>query len=79
MSPYSNWYPCVPIMNETGAFAGFYNCTWNSTNKREGNWSIQINATRTYLNSNSTVYTDRFFLDNIPANASVLSVDPAQD
>jgi len=55
ISPLGETEICSPAYNE---YNGYYNCTWNSTGKKEGYWSIRLNATKMpYYYFNSTVYT----------------------
>jgi len=56
-SPLGTYELCSPVSN---SYAGWYNCTWNSTAKKEGYWSIRVNSTKNYFNPNSTLYTDWF-------------------
>ncbi|MFC2143647.1 hypothetical protein ACFLQN_04590, partial [Candidatus Aenigmatarchaeota archaeon] len=69
---------CTPLYNESnGESVGHYNCTFNSTNYKEGNWSIRLNSSLTSFNSNSTIYLGRFWLENIaPLNETTPSVYP---
>ncbi|MFH1443210.1 MAG: PEGA domain-containing protein, partial [Candidatus Micrarchaeota archaeon] len=62
---------CSPIENET---IGYYNCTWPSSESMQGNYSVTINATAEYYNSNSTLYQNWFYLKNLLTNASDLNV-----
>ena len=57
MGPSSQIWGCTPIYNET-TNQGWYNCTWDSTDREEGYWSIRLNSSRTYYNDNSTTYND---------------------
>ena len=41
---------------------GWYNCTWNSTEKPLGNYSVRMNSSKLYYNPNSTLWADRFTL-----------------
>lgn len=41
---------------------GWYNCTWNSTEKPLGNYSVRMNSSKLYYNPNSTLWIDRFTL-----------------
>jgi len=41
---------------------GWYNCTWNSTEKPLGNYSVRMNSSKLYYNPNSTLWIDRFVL-----------------
>ncbi|RKX21714.1 MAG: hypothetical protein DRP45_12005, partial [Candidatus Zixiibacteriota bacterium] len=60
--------------------SGFYNYTWNSTGRAEGNWSIRMNSSKAYFNSNSTYLPDWFWLENVPPqNTSSPSVSPGSD
>ncbi|MCK4497157.1 MAG: hypothetical protein KAU24_03120, partial [Candidatus Aenigmarchaeota archaeon] len=63
----------------SGSNSGYYNCTWDSTGQREGNWSIQLNSTRTYFNANQTFLQDWFELLNLNASWSDQNVTPAKD
>lgn len=45
---------------------GYYNCSWNSTDKQLGNYSIEVNASKQYYYSNSTLWIDRFNLETGP-------------
>ncbi|MCK4714452.1 MAG: hypothetical protein KAT35_02670, partial [Candidatus Aenigmarchaeota archaeon] len=78
-SPYSEWYSCAPTVNETSPNEGYYNCTWDSTDKREGAWSIQLNSSKSYFNSNQTFLQDWFLLENLNATWSNQQVTPATD
>ncbi|UCC91533.1 MAG: hypothetical protein JSV39_04455, partial [Candidatus Aenigmatarchaeota archaeon] len=60
--------------------SGFYNYTWDSTEKDEGNWSIRINTSIDDYNPNSTYLPDWFWLENIPPeNVTSPSVSPSSD
>ncbi|MCK4496747.1 MAG: hypothetical protein KAU24_01025, partial [Candidatus Aenigmarchaeota archaeon] len=78
-SPYGNWTDCTPILNESGSNSGYYNCTWDSTGYREGNWSIQLNSTRTYFNANQTFLQYWFQLLNWNATNQSIQLTPQQD
>ncbi|NOQ55827.1 MAG: DUF87 domain-containing protein, partial [Nanohaloarchaea archaeon] len=75
-SPSSSWTSCSPINSEGGADLGWYNCTWDSTFKEPGNWTIRTNA------SNDTYYTavntwvDHFELLNNPPSYSDMDGTP---
>jgi len=49
---------------------GTYNCSFNTTDHREGNWTVQVNSTESFFYGNSTNYTDRFWLENTNTSAS---------
>ncbi|RLI97718.1 MAG: hypothetical protein DRP00_03670, partial [Candidatus Aenigmatarchaeota archaeon] len=66
-------YPCSNINNENN---GYYNCTWDSTGKPEGNYSIRISTSRNDYNSNTTLYPNRFWLENREPTYSNLLVTP---
>jgi len=72
----SSWESC----SSSNSYEGWYNCTWNSTSKAEGQWDVRLNTTKPgYFYSNSTTYTDWFTLVNWNvSNISTPSVDPAQ-
>jgi len=72
ISPYGEEEVCSPIANE---YDGWYNCTWNSTGKREGYWSIRLNSSLIPLyNFNSTTYINRLWLENVYTKAENFSV-----
>ncbi|MFC2144015.1 hypothetical protein ACFLQO_01465, partial [Candidatus Aenigmatarchaeota archaeon] len=77
--PYNDWFDCTPIYNESGSNAGYYNCTWNTTGMREGNYSIQMNTTRTYFNLNQTYFDNMFQLLNWNATNQSIQVTPQKD
>jgi len=67
ISPLGETEICSPAYNE---YNGYYNCTWNSTGKKEGYWSIRLNATKMpYYYFNSSLYTNRFWLENLKATS----------
>ncbi|MFH1228906.1 MAG: hypothetical protein V1678_00590 [Candidatus Aenigmatarchaeota archaeon] len=70
----SSWETC----SSANSYAGWYNCTWNSTAKVEGLWDVRVNSTKSgYFYTNSTVYSDRFQLVNWNAsNTSIPMVTP---
>ncbi|RLE37326.1 hypothetical protein DRJ17_06840, partial [Candidatus Woesearchaeota archaeon] len=70
-SPLGNWEGCSPIYNE---YDGWYNCTWDSTGKKEGWWDIRLNSSKGYYNSNSSVYNNWFWLENVNATSENISV-----
>ena len=41
---------------------GYYNCSWDSSSGVLGNYSIEVNASKQYYNSNSTIWNNRFNL-----------------
>ncbi|MEM2180982.1 MAG: hypothetical protein QXP32_09245, partial [Nitrososphaeria archaeon] len=70
---FNNISTCVEI-NEP--FPGNYNCTWNSTSQPQGNWTINIQASKLNYNSNNTNYTSWFYLKNWAPVVSNLQVSP---
>ncbi|MHC4648732.1 MAG: hypothetical protein ACYTBJ_25020, partial [Planctomycetota bacterium] len=76
-APSSAWEsPYTPDQYQSG----FYNITWDSTSKQEGNWTIRLNTSENYYNDNSTALTNWFWLENIPpANGTLPEVAPASD
>jgi hypothetical protein len=66
------------VLNETSP-QGIYNCTWNSTARTEGNWSLQLNSSRQYFLPNQTYLNNWFWLENLNATYSLQTVTPAQD
>ncbi|MEM7819136.1 MAG: hypothetical protein QW403_03290, partial [Candidatus Aenigmatarchaeota archaeon] len=74
-SPLLIWESCLPVNN---SYQGWYNCTWDSTNKKEGYWSIRLNSSKEYFNSNSTIYENWFWLENIYSIAENASVSPEE-
>ncbi|RKY93914.1 MAG: hypothetical protein DRQ06_06025, partial [Candidatus Hydrothermota bacterium] len=69
---------CTPINNESSPY-GYYNCTFDSTDHPEGNYSLQLNSSRIYFNPNSTFLQNWFWLENLNATTSQISVTPQQD
>ncbi|RLG20513.1 hypothetical protein DRN74_05300, partial [Candidatus Micrarchaeota archaeon] len=62
ISPYGVVEQCTPLNNE---YDGWYNCTWDSTAKKEGWWSIRLNSTKMpYYHFNFTLYENWFWLEN---------------
>ncbi|MEM5855671.1 MAG: hypothetical protein QW472_05155, partial [Candidatus Aenigmatarchaeota archaeon] len=74
-SPLLIWESCLPVNN---SYQGWYNCTWDSTNKKEGYWSIRLNSSKEYFNSNSTIYENWFWLENVYSIAENASVSPEE-
>jgi hypothetical protein len=61
---------------------GTYNCTWDSTNHDEGNWSVNISASdqQTKYYDNTTTFPEWFWLENVePQNQTPPAVSPTQD
>jgi hypothetical protein len=79
IGPNSYWWSCSPTNNETGNFSGYYNCTWDSTDRIEGWWSLQLNSSRGYFNENNSYLEDWFWLENLNASYSNQQVVPAVD
>jgi hypothetical protein len=50
---------------------GYYNCTWNSTGKPLGNYSVRMDSSKPYYNSNSTLWINRFTLRAGPPLISI--------
>ncbi len=69
----SDEYPCNPDDSGTG----YYNCSWDSTNKPEGNYSIKLESTELDYNDNTTTYLDWFWLENLNTTAENMSVNPS--
>ncbi|MEK6953896.1 MAG: hypothetical protein AABX01_02740, partial [Candidatus Micrarchaeota archaeon] len=65
-------YLCSPTMNESD---GYYNCTFDTSNKAQGNYSILLNASMPYYNSNVTLFSNRFYLKNVLTSAQNQSVN----
>jgi hypothetical protein len=70
----SSWQECTS--QDLGQ--GWVNCTWDSTNQDEGWWDIRANSSKQYYNDNSTIYTDRFWLENKNTTSENYSVAPSQ-
>ncbi|RLF26751.1 MAG: hypothetical protein DRN05_06595, partial [Thermoplasmata archaeon] len=70
-SPEGIYEACTPVNNEND---GWYNCTWDSTDKKEGYWDIRLNSSKEYYNSNSSLYDNWFWLENINATSENISV-----
>ncbi|MFA6049565.1 MAG: hypothetical protein WC792_06500, partial [Candidatus Micrarchaeia archaeon] len=73
-------YSCSPTQNETGGDAGFYNCTWPTTNQLQGNWTIRITANlsnppATLYFGNLTTYLNWTWLENRQTNYTNLLVN----
>ncbi|MCD6367885.1 MAG: hypothetical protein J7L45_02245 [Candidatus Aenigmarchaeota archaeon] len=45
---------------------GYYNATWNSSEKELGNYSVIVNVSKQYFYSNTTSWEDRFHLETGP-------------
>ncbi|RLG87625.1 MAG: hypothetical protein DRO18_02980, partial [Thermoprotei archaeon] len=58
IAPSGSIFVCEPVLNETGANAGWYNCTWDSTDMEEGYWDVRLNSSKEYFLDNSTTYMD---------------------
>ncbi|RMG91125.1 MAG: hypothetical protein D6706_18540, partial [Chloroflexi bacterium] len=69
----SSQYSCTPVGNEGD---GYYNCTWDSTGKPEGNYSIILHSERGSYNPNTTVRYNWFWLENLNTSYSNPQVDP---
>ncbi|MCK5016373.1 MAG: hypothetical protein KAS32_04800, partial [Candidatus Peribacteraceae bacterium] len=65
---------CVSVEDELD---GWYNCTWDSTGEPEGNWSVNVSTILSDYNSNTTVWLNMFFLDNIEQSYSEAYVEPS--
>ncbi|RLG00752.1 MAG: hypothetical protein DRN49_02540, partial [Thaumarchaeota archaeon] len=75
-SPLDVWESCSPVYNESGDFAGYYNCTWDSTLKNPGYWDIRLNSSKDYYNSNSTFLENWFYLQNTEPSYTIIPVSP---
>ncbi|MCK5019501.1 MAG: hypothetical protein KAS32_20750, partial [Candidatus Peribacteraceae bacterium] len=78
-SPNTSIYQCTPVENETGGSAGYYNCTWDSSDQNEGNWTTHLNSSRQYFLDNETVLSDWFWLENLNATETDVAVAPERD
>ena len=74
IAPSGSIFVCEPVLNETGANAGWYNCTWDSTDMEEGYWDVRLNSSKEYFLDNSTTYFDWFWLENVPTKAENVTV-----
>ncbi|RKY30230.1 MAG: hypothetical protein DRP74_07430, partial [Candidatus Omnitrophota bacterium] len=61
---YSTNYPCAPVADQGN---GYYNCTWDSTDRPFGWYGIRVAASETYHASNDTIETNRFFIASAPS------------
>jgi hypothetical protein len=64
------------VCNPDNQGNGYYNCTWDSTNKPEGNYSIRLESTRTDYNGNTTTYVDWFWLENLNTTSENGTANP---
>jgi len=76
-SPNNEWEYCTPVYNETGAYAGWYNCSWNTSFHVGGWWDIRINSAKSYYYDNITTYEDWIYLNNTPPLYENLTVTPS--
>jgi uncharacterized membrane protein/5-hydroxyisourate hydrolase-like protein (transthyretin family) len=76
LSPNSTWEACGSVVNESGGSSGYYNCSFNSSLRKEGNWSLLLNASRGAFNANSTLLSDWFVLDDYQPLYSAMNVSP---
>ncbi|MCX6742486.1 MAG: hypothetical protein NTX24_04940 [Candidatus Pacearchaeota archaeon] len=60
-------YLCSASENGTGK----YECYWNSSGIPTGNYSILMNSSKEFFNSNSTLFSDRFTLESGPPLISI--------
>ncbi|MEM5879066.1 MAG: DUF87 domain-containing protein [Candidatus Aenigmatarchaeota archaeon] len=71
-SPTGEWEVCSPLNNELD---GWYNCTWDSTGKKEGYWTINLTASKLpNYNLNETMFVDWLWLENLNATSENASV-----
>ncbi|MCK5015616.1 MAG: hypothetical protein KAS32_00975, partial [Candidatus Peribacteraceae bacterium] len=77
-SPSAAYETCTPRNNETGSNAGYYNCTWDSTDKTTGMWGIRLNASKGNYTSNSTLYLQMINLTNAAPTYNSMDVTPDQ-
>ena len=77
LSPLNVSIPCTPVLNESGGSSGFYNCSWSALGQKQGNWTVQVSSSDSpiYL-SNSTNFTNWFYLQQLAVNASGANVTP---
>ena len=61
---------CLPIINETGDYDGYYNCTWNVSSNPSGWYNITMNSSKRYYNNQTTTDTDAFFHEVAPTLSS---------
>ncbi|MFA4846380.1 MAG: hypothetical protein WC654_07565, partial [Patescibacteria group bacterium] len=73
-SPLGQWETCGGA-SEQGS--GVYNCSWNSSGKKEGNWTLMFNSSKQYYYSNSSNLSDWFYLDDASPSATGLTVSPS--
>jgi len=66
-------YSCTPI---DYAGSGIYNCTFNSVDKPEGNYSIRIVTNKTSYHGNDTTWLNMIWLENRPPSYANLTVSP---
>ncbi|MCG2724293.1 hypothetical protein L6303_06120, partial [archaeon] len=66
-------YGCTPDDSGTG----LYNCTWNSTEKLEGNYTVNLTTDLLNYNTNTTWWTNRFWLENLNSTYENNSVTPS--
>ncbi|MEM4958531.1 MAG: hypothetical protein QXX12_01505, partial [Nanopusillaceae archaeon] len=64
---------CTPIIEENG----YYNCTFDTTGKRAGVYSITLNSTKQYYFGSYTNYPNWFSIYNSPPTYSNISVSPS--
>ncbi|MCK5020482.1 MAG: hypothetical protein KAS32_25825, partial [Candidatus Peribacteraceae bacterium] len=76
-APNGSNYTCSPIENET--VNGWYNCTWDSSDQNEGNWTVNISSAKQYFVENETVLTNWFWLENLNATSANITVQPQRD
>lgn len=50
---------------------GTYNCTWDSSGKPLGNYSVRVNSSKSNYNFNSTLWEDRFSLETAPPSITI--------
>lgn len=50
---------------------GYYNCTWDSAGKPLGNYSVRMDSSKLYYNSNSTLWVNRFTLRAGPPKITI--------
>ncbi|RLI90751.1 MAG: hypothetical protein DRO89_05290, partial [Candidatus Altiarchaeales archaeon] len=73
-SPSGSWEDCTPVENEGD---GYYNCSWNSTDKQSGFWDIRFNSSKYNFNDNSTVWNDWFEVLNVGPAFNSVQVTPS--
>ncbi|MCK4500176.1 hypothetical protein KAU11_06735, partial [Candidatus Babeliales bacterium] len=65
------------INNETGTETGWYNCSWTVPGAQPaGSYDTKINLSKTYFNSDTGTYNDKFSVYNGPPQITDIAVVP---